>query len=142
MMMEKFSAKVLLGMKLAVTDSEHVRIFNSGGGVPLADGNITSRDGSPVYVVLDEEGNIVVNRRNPNHNYPNEYIDQQTYDDEVLGEQYYWGNEYDLQETLAKREGEKYFINALALKLFSEDVLDGLIKASINFRYELSTGVI
>lgn len=112
-----------------------LEVIHTGGGVLAMQGNVKDDKGNNVLVIIGEEGYITINKKNPEHvEFDREYIDLETYNDEVIAEEYYWGHEYDLQLIIAQYDqDEGYMVSMKGLEVFDKDTIKALVSASDKF---------
>src|SRR5699024_5344992 len=97
--------------------------------------------GYPVYVIVSEDGSVYINKKNPAHKgYTRAYVDFATFHDSVLGEEDYYGYEYELQEDSIRVDDTTKFVELDATNVFSCEVLGALAFVAQQFSTDVSKG--
>ncbi|WNW25104.1 hypothetical protein RS399_04095 [Bacillus inaquosorum] len=128
----------LEGKVFGIAGKGRLSVVNTGGSVLALEGDIKDLKGNDILVIVSQEGDVIATQKNPYHReFYYDYISSSVYNDRQIGEQYYWGYEYDLQVFLQVLLGycskKEFTFNETAIKLFGETVLEELNEAVIDF---------
>lgn len=124
----------LEGKVFGIAGKGRLSVVNTGGSVLALEGDIKDLKGNDILVIVSQEGDVIATQKNPYHReFYYDYISSSVYNDRQIGEQYYWGYEYDLQVLLGYYSKTEFTFNETAIKLFGETVLEELNEAVIDF---------
>lgn len=126
----------MYGKEFDIAGKGTLTAVNTGGHIYILEGNVQDLNGNNLYVVISEESEIIVNKKNPEHaDFVHEYIDMETYHHNEIGDQFYFGYESELQVIIAgySNEYQCEMFSLKAFELFDLGVITALAKASDEF---------
>jgi hypothetical protein len=113
---------------------EHMNMetVHTGGGIYILQGDVKSKDGKDILVIVGEEDNIVVTKGSQLHEGAPAFISEKIYNDAEIAEKYYYGYEGDLQIAMVYRDSNDRLVLdwETASSLFDYTTIEAIMRVA------------